>query len=184
MAKVEIENPKIITFSFRQEKGDPDYGTCLWARYYFDTENYTMSIESDCGNYMYGWVRTPETESFLHLMARCSGDYVLDKIASQCVIDEDATYQSLTDYLSFCDECSDECLSLTERLRTACGNYSDDRGVAEEIMDACEDYGITCDEYEIWQCIAHDYPARAKKIVQIFEQYIRPAIQEMRKEHG
>lgn len=179
MAIVETEKPEIITIIYNQEKTDPDYGTCLWARFNFDVQNYTLAIESDCGNFMYGWVRTPETESFLHLMARCEGDYILDKIASRSVIDEDSTYQSIVEYLSFCGECSDECLSFSEKLRTACGNYSDDRGVAAEIMDVCNAYGTEYDEYEIWRCIEHDYPAGAKKIAEIFDQHIRPAVRSM-----
>lgn len=38
MAKVTEINPKIITLEFRQERGDPDYGSCLWARFYLETK--------------------------------------------------------------------------------------------------------------------------------------------------
>lgn len=65
---VTIEKPEIITLLYHQEKADEDYGSCLWARFYLDTKNYTMSIESDCGKYSYGWYPTPDSESFLHLL--------------------------------------------------------------------------------------------------------------------
>ena len=64
MAKVVVEKPQIISLLYKQEDTDKDYGSCLWARFYLDLKNYTMSIESDCGNYTYGWTPTPESESF------------------------------------------------------------------------------------------------------------------------
>ena len=85
--KVTIEKPEIITLLFKQEKSDEDYGSCLWARFYIDIKNYTLSIESDCGNYVYGWVPTPNSESFLHLLSRLNEDYLLSKISDATVID-------------------------------------------------------------------------------------------------
>lgn len=181
MAIVEIEKPQIVTFSYRQTKDDADYGSCLWARFYFDTQTYTMFVESDCGGYSYGWVPTPKSETFLHLMARCDSGYILDKIASRSVIDEDATYQSIVDYLDFRDECNDECVSFTEKLRDACRSYDDDRGIADEIMGVCVEFEILYEEYEIYRCIEHDYPAGAKKIAEIFEKHIVQAIRKMEK---
>ena len=44
MATVKVTEPKMITFEYRQEKSDEDYGTCLWARFNLDLINYTMFI--------------------------------------------------------------------------------------------------------------------------------------------
>lgn len=53
MEIVERKNPSIVRFSYNQERTDPDYGSCLWADYDLDTENYTITINSDCGNFVY-----------------------------------------------------------------------------------------------------------------------------------
>lgn len=54
MAKVSTRTPPLISLYFCQERGDPDYGSCLWAVFNFDLERYELSITSDCGNYAYG----------------------------------------------------------------------------------------------------------------------------------
>ena len=83
MAKVSTRTPPLISLYFCQERGDPDYGSCLWAVFNFDLERYELSITSDCGNYAYGWVPTHKSESFMHLMARLDSGYLLDKLASR-----------------------------------------------------------------------------------------------------
>ena len=57
---IAVEKPEIITISYRQERGDKDYGSCLWARFNFDLKHYSMTIESDCGNYCARWQRKAE----------------------------------------------------------------------------------------------------------------------------
>jgi hypothetical protein len=68
MPEVNIYHPCITRISYRQEKGDSDYGTCLWADFEFDTINYRLQIMSDCGNYSYQWVPTPGKESFFWIV--------------------------------------------------------------------------------------------------------------------
>lgn len=38
MAKVSTRTPPLISLYFCQERGDPDYGSCLWAVFNFDLE--------------------------------------------------------------------------------------------------------------------------------------------------
>ena len=95
MAKVDIISPRILTIEFRQEKTDADYGSCLWARFLFDLDNYDLHITSDCGEYAHGWIPTPERESFLKLMSRVNGDYLLGKISDDTVVDGDATFANV-----------------------------------------------------------------------------------------
>ena len=95
MATVKVTEPKMITIEYRQEKGDEDYGTCMWARFNLDLINYTMFIESDCGTYGYGWYPTPDRESFLKLCSRFSEGYLIEKLSSQTVVDNDATWEQL-----------------------------------------------------------------------------------------
>ena len=99
MAKVSTRTPPLISLYFCQERGDPDYGSCLWAVFNFDLERYELSITSDCGNYAYGWVPTHKSESFMHLMARLDSGYLLDKLASPCVINEEATFEAVKELI-------------------------------------------------------------------------------------
>ena len=120
--KVTVEKPQIITLLYRQEKSDSDYGSCLWARFYLDTQNYTMSIESDCGNYSYGWCPTPKSESFLHLLCRIHSEYLLDKIAQRTVVNGEATWEEVKGLLEEVAEHEDIELDdvLWEELNGAC----------------------------------------------------------------
>ena len=72
--------PKMFCLEYRQEPGDKDYGSCLYARFMFNLDRYELSIISDCGNYGHKWVETPSHESFLQLMARIDEDYLIRKI--------------------------------------------------------------------------------------------------------
>lgn len=181
--KVSIEQPRVVQLSYRQEKGDPDYGSCMWARFYLDLENYTMSIESDCGNYVYGWVPTPKSESFLQLLARMGKDYLLGKISSESVVDGDATWEAIEAVISDAASWEGEELDLSiwEDIKAACRERDDDR----EIVDALKDALLPTDLFEkldyeqTYGSIVHDYPASAKKIVEVFDTCIRPKIKNL-----
>lgn len=175
MATVKAVLPQIYVLEFHQEPGDPDYGTCLWARFYFDTANYTMSIESDCGVFGYGWVPTPKSESFLHLMARCEGGYILDKIARASEIDEEETYNAVRQlYIDLLDDDSSEDEEVLSSIKEACRcDCVGDIIRALQEVEALEN----ADDYSLYECIEHTHPAGAKKICEIFEKHIRPTIQ-------
>ena len=181
--KVNILKPEIIRFAFRQEKGDPNYGSCLWANFDFDTVNYNLSIASDCGYYGYGWTVTP-SEPFLKLMARIHDDYLLRKMCRESVVDWDATKEG-----------------IIEALR------EDDSLIEEEVEDAIEELEALADDYDVtespeyttallekwndencrindlWDYVRTDYMGDEKKIAQVFEDHIKPAIREYLKEH-
>lgn len=190
MPLVEIEKPEIITVSYHQRKGDPDYGSCLWARFNFDTKRYHLSIESDCGSFSYGWYPTPDTETFLQLCARFEAGYLLDKIASRTVVDVDATYKAVLEFLEDYDEYAYECLTKAElsALKDACGsNSGNDFAVMRAILDVLDDdtgFSGSCSEYDIACRIEMDYPRYAKKITQIYQEHIKPVVQKMVMEEG
>lgn len=181
--QVTVEQPNIISLLYRQEKGDPDYGSCLWARFYLDLNNYTMTIEGDCGNYAYGWVPTPKSESFLQLLARMGRDYLLSKISSRSVVDGDATWEAVEAMISDAAHWEGEELDLSiwEDIKAACRESDDDR----EIVDALKDALLPTDLFEkldyeqTYGSIVHDYPAGAKKIAQVFKDCIQPEIRQM-----
>ncbi len=181
MATVKVTEPKMITFEYRQEKGDEDYGTCLWARFNLDLINYTMFIESDCGNYGYGWVPTPDTEPFLKLCARFSEGYLIEKLSSRTIVDNDAVWEQIQKLIKECTEyfTEEENWDMDE-IKDACYSERDERGVHDAIEKALRYTNLEdiVEDYDIWECIEKDYPTGAKKIEQVYFTHIVPAIKE------
>lgn len=183
MAKVTQVSPNIIVLEFQQEKNDPDYGSCLWARFYLDTENYTMTVESDCGNYGYGWVPTSNSESFLHLLARVRSDYLLDKISSNTVIDEQATLHNVAEAIWENRDRSNDHMDRPDLddIRHAV----EDSNTPTEVIDALTSafqfsfMENTIDGYDMYSLVEMTHPASAKKVAEIFERYIAPKCREL-----
>ena len=188
MATVKIEQPEMITVSFRQERGDKDYGSCLWARFNFDTKHYHLSIESDCGSYGNGWYPTPDHESFLQLCARFDEWYLLDKLDNRSVVDGDATYKALMEYLEDYDTFAYEALSEINReeLENACLTNRTADDVMREVLDVLDDtpFPSCVGPYDVACCIEMTYPRGTKKIVQIFKDYIQPELRKMEVSDG
>ena len=183
MAKVEIKKPSIITLEFHQEKEDKDYGSCMWARFVLDTENYDMHIISDCGNYGYGWCPTPEHESFLKLMSRINSGYLLDKIASRETIDNDETYENIKFLLEERAGAELEDIGIDlEEIQCACNNCSVNDvidGVRAEIKFTSIDRYV--EDYDLYGSISMDYSASQKTIAEVFKNHIQPKIKELTK---
>lgn len=183
MATVKFELPEITTVTFRQEKGDKDYGSCLWARFNFDTMNYSLSIESDCGNYCYGWYPTRDKETFLHLCSRFDRLYFVDKISEKSVVNGDDTFKCLMAMLEDYDDYGYEMLTdkQVQEIEESCHANRNDHAVLGAIQRALEDTAFdgSCSEYDIACCIEMDYPRGAKKIAEIFRDYIQPEIRKI-----
>ena len=183
MATVELKKPSIVTLEFHQEKEDKDYGSCTWARFILDTENYDIHIISDCGKYGYGWIPTPEHESFLKLMSRINEDYLLDKIASRGNIDNEKTYENIKFLLEQCADENLEDINIDlEELESACNQYTD-RDIIDAVLHIIKFTSLDnhIEEYELYENIEKDYSASQKKIAEVFKNHIQPFIKEMLK---
>lgn len=186
MAKVEIKAPTIVVIEYHQEKSDKDYGSCLWARFVLDTKNYELHITSDCGKYGYsGWTPTPDTESFLKLLLRMDSEYLLSKISDMYVVDTEKTYKAISELINDVVETFSSLYDKIdmERIHTAC-SYAEASDVVYDIQEAIRYtplYDILS-QYNLHEFICKDYPASAKKIVEIFHEYIQPKIKEMLEE--
>ena len=180
--KVTVEKPSVITLLYQQEKTDADYGSCLWARFYIDTKNYTLSIESDCGNYVHGWLPTPDSESFIQLLARMDQGYLLYKISNESVIDGDATAAAVLELVKEYAEC--ECIDLDkwdlEQISDACHHHNDERDLVAAVLDAVISTplrkALETDTYDLYSAVVKDYPTNAKKITEVFADCIRPVV--------
>lgn len=178
MPMVKVQKPNIITFTYKQLKDDEDYGSCLWARFNLDLVNYTMTIESDCGNYSYGWNPTPKTESFLHLCSRFNKDYLLNKLSIQNRIDDNATWNAILENIED-NDIDTENIDL-RYLKGLCFAYSESFMLFNELEKEIDDLGLK-DIFEtetLCDCIIMDYPYKALKIVDVFIQHIKPKIRE------
>lgn len=193
MSKVEVQNPNIIRIAYHQEHSDPNYGSCLWAYYDFDLDEYMLNIQSDCGDASYCWVATPETESFLHLMARIDENYLINKLYRETNVNIDAALAEVKDWLGIgededyqldlSDDEREEELEELKELFDERGNISPD--AAGHILEEWNsDHGFDLDC--VWECVVTDFTACEKRVVQIFRDYIQPKIEEILRgeEHG
>lgn len=183
MPKVTNETPKIVTLLFKQEQSDPDYGSCLWARFNFDLKNYHLSIDSDCGNYSHGWIPTPATESFLELCARFDGEYLIYKMSDRSIIDGDQTLENVKELIEEYNTLDE---FAREEIDSACHSYiRDETGTVYAITDALHEAGIkNITMYDISCCVEKDYSNNAKKIAEIYTKYIRPAVRDLVPEYS
>lgn len=180
MARVEIIKPSIITLEFHQEKQDKDYGSCMWARFVIDTKNYELHICSDCGNYGYSWIPTPEHESFLQLLSRMDRDYFLDKIGCRNFVEVEDTHNKIKEYLEYLaeGETLEEVGIDIDSLYTAC-TYGNKQDVYDAIFSVIRNSNILgAESFEIYECIVMTYSFNQKKISEVFAKHIQPFIKE------
>lgn len=188
--KIEALKPNIVRIAIHQEKVDPHYGSCLWGYYDFDIDRYMLNIQSDCGEAAYRWCETPDSESFLHLMARIDDDYLMNKLFKAEEVDVSATVAEVREHLGVGDDWQDDSLTDEEReereeaLEELEGLLEDVSGSYGAVQKALEDWNydhdfdIDC----IYEDVATDYTAWQKRIVEIFRDYVQPKIREIIKE--
>lgn len=172
--KVTEVTPNILCLEYKQEKGDKDYGSCLWARFTFNLDRYELTVTSDCGNYAYKWAETPYTESFLKLMARIDYDYMLIKLYGYAdIFDYEKTKEAAYKWYVEDDEDIKKMDEIFENIEFS------------YIPDNSEDFIRKFDEendgffVDTWEIPRYKYPADALKIVSIFEECIKPKIKEI-----
>ena len=186
--KIDVTRPEILRIAYRQEQGDKGYGSCLWAFFDFDLEEYALSIQSDCGNAGHAWYKA-KSETFLHLMARISKEYLLNKLFEEDCVDVPATMERVRDELGlYEDEDEDEELDREraeqdleelESTLNMCNHIAEAQHALDEWAQEHEEYELWCDA---WENAVGDYSSDQKKIGQIFEQHIQPKIREMLKQ--
>lgn len=182
MATINEIIPNIRQFEYRQDRKDPDYGSCLWATFVLDCTNYTLYIASDRGSYAYSWTPTPKSESFEHLMSRIYDDYLLGKIETMRVFDYEKSLNNVIEYLKDDGVSDDELEQFKEHME-----YEDTVGLAgvvdDEFKAACKegldniDCAYLLDGLDYGGCV-YEYPSDAKKLVQIFCEYLQPLLKE------
>ncbi len=174
--------PNMLILEARQEPKDKDYGSCLWARFSFNLDRYEMSITSDCGNYGYKWAETPDSESFLQLMARCDKWYIMNKIyGHEDIFDYDLTKKSLLKSYEYDDEAIKKLKEIFEYIDSVYGEPETADSFVKVFKD--EDQEDYFEDYDIWREIKYVFPANALKICEVFDEHIKPHIQKLLQEN-
>lgn len=180
--KIEALKPNIVRIAIHQERNDPHYGSCLWGYYDFDIDRYMLNIQSDCGEAAYRWSETPDSESFLQLMARIDDDYLMDKLFKAEEVDVSATIDEVRERLDV-DEEQEEAL---EELKGLLEGVSESYGAVLKVLedwDTDHDFKLDC----VYECVVTDFTAWQKRIIEIFRDYVQPKIREIIKgcaKHG
>lgn len=83
--KVQVIRPNVEKYRIRMERGDKDYRKCMWADILIDHDAYSITAQTDCGDFSHRWPATPQTESFHALCLRMLGDedYMLGKFSAR-----------------------------------------------------------------------------------------------------
>lgn len=190
--KIEDLKPNIVRIAIHQEQNDPNYGSCLWGYYDFDLDRYMLNIQSDCGNAAYRWCETPDSESFLHLMARINDDYLMYKLFKPEEVDVSATVAEVREWLgvgededyqndSLTDEEREEREEALEELERLLNDAPQNYGtVGKTLFDWNDDHDFDIDC--IYECIVTDFTASQKRIVKIFQDCVQPKIRQIIKE--
>lgn len=148
---------------------------------------FLTSISNDMSCPLHPTVGTTPTVGFLRTRARAlctswqlDSGYLLDKLASPCVINEEATFEAVKELMealgvdfSETDRWGDPVFDMDE-IKDSC-YQSNERDVHDALERKFEGTSMeTCDDYDLWSCIQKDFTTNAKKIVQVFMEYIQP----------
>lgn len=180
--KVETINPRMLVLEYRQEKTDEDYGSCLWADFYFNLDKYDLTILSDIGNYGYAYWSAASSESFLELITRIDEDYLLQKL---CGNPKDFDYEATKEHFyEYYGEESGDRAKLDEIFEEIESEYEPESGelflrLFDEYNVDDHNHSVFCD---IWEMPVYDYTPWQKRICKIFHDYIQPKIREILKE--
>lgn len=172
--KIKRIEPRTITYMLTLDKQDKEYMSCVWARYIFDCDNGRLNINSDAGDYTYGWGHN-EHEDFMHLMSRVGENYLLNKLSNRSVFQiEKSKKQTIEnikemgiDYWGIKDQ---------KELRSVIKEIDDIDPLSSEETFFREVQSIVPEiDWEFIETIK-DYPYGAVIVVEMFMKYLQPEI--------
>ena len=167
--------PRTYTYRLVPNKNDEEYASCMWARFVFDCDNGRLNINSDAGDFSYGWGFN-EHEDFMHLMSRFDKYYLLNKLSSRSVFlleeSKKATIETIEDngFENYDIESEEDWEEYKQDILDI--DTRSEETFSRTIIDIIPD--IDWDSI----IIEKDYPYGAKVVVDLFEKYLQPKIKE------
>ena len=167
--------PRTYTYRLVPNKNDEEYASCMWARFVFDCDNGRLNINSDAGDFSYGWGFN-EHEDFMHLMSRVNKYYLLDKLSSRSVFlleeSKKATIETIEDngFENYDIKSEEDWEEYKQDILDI------DTRSEETFFRTVDDIVPDIDWESI--IIEKDYPYGAKVVVDLFEKYLQPKIKE------
>lgn len=167
--------PRTYTYRLVPNKNDEEYASCMWARFVFDCDNGRLNINSDAGDFSYGWGFN-EHEDFMHLMSRVDKYYLLNKLSSRSVFlleeSKKATIETIEDngFENYDIKSEEDWEEYKQDILDI------DTRSEETFFRTVDDIVPDIDWESI--IIEKDYPYGAKVVVDLFEKYLQPKIKE------
>lgn len=179
LEKAEKHEPNALGSLFTMAQSDfyshnEGYFSC-WEDFF---DSWNEDREEFTGKPLYVW-GTEEVEMSFDASSIVS-NACEDKLASPCVINEEATFEAVKELMeawgvdfSETDRWGDPVFDMDE-IKDCC-YQSNERDVHDALERKFEGTSMeTCDDYDLWGCIQKDFTTNAKKIVQVFMDHIRP----------
>lgn len=204
--KVKRIEPKVVTYRLTPERDEEIFSSCMWARYIFDCDNGGLNINSNLGNFSYGWKYKEHEDfiyllshierekllniddflygggyneqiDFMHLMSRINGEYLLNKISSPSVFNINKSKESTIENVK---KYGIRYMGITDedQLSEIIFLIRDIDYCASEETFSKEINEIipTIDDRSIK--IIKEYPYGAVVVTELFEKFIQPRIKE------
>ena len=166
---VTVIKPNVAEYRIRTEQGDAIYTRCMWANIMLNHDTYTISAQTDCGDYSYRWVATKD-ESFHDLCLRILGDeeYLLSKFS-------DRTRFSLEETKRLFFDSHDLERDDPEDSAIIAAIEANESSTEEEWVRSIR--GAHLDDAP-WDYIVREYPAQAYTFVRLLSSVILPMMKE------
>lgn len=166
---VTVIKPNVTEYRIRTEPGDAIHTRCMWANILLNHDTYTISAQTDCGDYSYRWPATKD-ESFRDLLLRALRDeeYLLSKFSERSRFSLEETKQLFLESNGLLDpECPGD--PIVQAVREI------DANTEAEWIEQMND--LHYDDAP-WDYIVREYPAQAYTFVRLLTSVILPMIKE------
>lgn len=166
--KVNVVRPKVEKYRIRFEKDDPGYAACMWADILIDYDAFSITAQTDCGDYSYRWpvMRDRSFREFC-LSILENEEYLLDKFSEKTVFALDESKRLLADCYAP--------LGSPEYKRVVDATKASNASTEEEWISELEEIRVQ----DPWDYVVLEYPHRAFVFVRILKNVVLP---EMRKD--
>lgn len=175
--KVERIEPKIQTFRLTMEPTDEEYGQCMWAKFILDFDAWRLTINSDAGDYTYGWGNNDKHDNFTSLMARVNEGYLLNKMSSRSEFFIDKSKAEIIETIEldgweyYGIKSEEQWQEIRQEILDIDGCYSEEMYFLEvnKIVPEIDFESIR---------LVKDYPHGAYVAIDLFIKYIQPIMKE------